>query len=757
MFLQLRLQCWAQLGLLLTLLAATTSASSHAGISNAKMKPPGGVRNAPRTRQAQLVDASELPCPANSANLERQVVLHLEGNAIQDIELSSLQAIVATSFLSTYNSLRFVACDSSHFRSVNAANIAETPPILTTSSTTASAQASVAIALAVEAICHNCTEHLPLFDLSSKEPLPDNFSNPTGNGQLLQDMTPPIESTVLKCMCDADALKWGYGITLQDFLPLFNGHLVEELLVLANEGAVTASPQSIADITVTQMQELQEFQCSDDLRPFKSLVHVELQVNETAPLSERDLLNFEETFKQVYNRLAFDSCDVYQRVIVTAKLDLQVDAAVLEQQERQGHDRNLQQTPSSVNRTTTRGQGSARIAITGNCRNCPVSETGSFTLFDDALQPDGRRRIQQVDNIPFDAFTTAPSPENNQEFVSFLENNNDNFNGMANGTTTCLCPAGSPEPILEHQFDNDTSHQQVEAVTKDEFIVEFMTELQQHASSPPALVSLIEGQQVMCPSIQSTFQTQVFSQLTVDLTSITLQEVRELEQGFVEAYNDLAFQSCDYWFRQVVAVELHIGSNATTNAGRRLQDVLSGNVNSSILGNIDYTSPNRTEMVPTLFDVTGSCRNCPVTDNGQFYLFDDTLTFQNGRNLLENIGVETTLLIPQGRKLQLVNENGTCVCPAGQEPMIGRGPNTELFSSALILEYNQLEEQGILTSTTTPADNVVEGHQVACNGQQVEFKTTLMAYFDLDPNTLSDVETLALEDIFARTYNGKCS
>jgi hypothetical protein len=301
--------------------------------------------------------------------------------------------------------------------------------------------------------------------------------------------------------------------------------------------------------------------------------------------------------------------------------------------------------------------------------------------------------------------------------------------------------------------DNATTSQSMAAVTRDEFLVQFMAELQ---NSPLEFLSITEGQQVPCPASQSTFRTEVFSQMSVNLTSITLQEIQELERGFVKAYNGLAFQMCDSLFRQVVAVELHIaptpGANNST-VGRRLQEVL---LDASNGNNSNYnTSRNREEVVPTLFAATGSCRNCLVTTDGQFNLFDDA--FQSRRNLLEKNDDVTNKFVPPARNLQLVNGDGTCVCPMDQRPVIGQGPAAEMFSAVLTLEYNRLAEQGIVPSVTTTPDNIVEGQQVTFNGQQIEFKTIVMADIGLDPDTLSGTAKRILENAFAATYNGNCA
>jgi hypothetical protein len=515
----------AQSGLLLVLFSATATGASGAaadtGSRSDKLKPRVDSTNeTPWAHRTQLVDAQELPCPTDSTNLERQIILHLEGNGIQELEPSILESMVAASFQSTYNTLRFVSCDSLHFRSVTAANVTVTHPAPTVTSTTTT-QSSVVITLAIQAICHNCTENLPLFDLEQQ---------PTATWKATGDIIAPhIETTASNCMCSADTLGQGYAVNIYDFLPNLNSHLVDELLILAANSPATVSPRSsispeMYNVTVANIEELQEFPCSDDLRLFESLV---------------------------------------------------------------------------------------------------------------------------------------------------------------------------------------------------------------------------------------------FSQLTVNLTLITLKEIQELEQGFLQAYNSLAFQTCDPWFRQLVGVELRIapppGTNGAINAstaGHRLQDVL------PFFGNTSNhnASLSNEEIVPTLFAATVSCAECPVTSDGQFYLFDDSSSIQSQRNLLvKKRSKAPRMVAPQERNLQLVNVDGTCVCPSGQAPTLGQGPTADAFTTALTLEYKSLAEQGIVTSVITPANNVREGHQVTCSGQQMEFKTIVKMDIGRDLNALSNEQKHAIESVFAETYNGKCS
>jgi hypothetical protein len=121
--------------------------------------------------------------------------------------------------------LRFVACDSPHFRRVAAVNVTAASTTAT-STTSIASQAAMVITLAVEAICYNCTEYMPLFDLPTTDPNGTSKTmHDTNPSKQLQDKTlPAIESAASTCSCAADDM--GYSMTMQDYLPILNSHLV---------------------------------------------------------------------------------------------------------------------------------------------------------------------------------------------------------------------------------------------------------------------------------------------------------------------------------------------------------------------------------------------------------------------------------------------------------------------------------------------------------------------------------------------------
>ena len=149
--------------------------------------------------------------------------------------------------------------------------------------------------------------------------------------------------------------------------------------------------------------------------------------------------------------------------------------------------------------------------------------------------------------------------------------------------------------------------------------------------------------------------------------------------------------------------------------GRRLQDLLwpldmTNGTNTSLLFNTSYSNitipnqtapnltPDRRQIVPTLFKVVGTCRGCPVLPSGGFNLFDDV--FNRRRRSLER---DLTRGEPMAKQL-VVPGLGVCTCPAGESPSTQGGPSAASFEFLLVKDVAKLPEDG---GTTSP-DNIVE-------------------------------------------------
>ncbi|CAB9504888.1 expressed unknown protein [Seminavis robusta] len=611
----------------------------------------------------------------------------------------------------TYNTLSFLVCDIPHFRTITQTNAIDS--LIIGTSNTASTTKGSTVTLTVSATCHNCTTDLTLFEEAA--PLQDTTNSSTANtntnantnaaiskkhmippphnhnhnhnhnhhNRLLRERqatTPTSAPTITtpSCLCSgATGLEPPYTLSVQDFLPILNGQLVQSLATSIN-------------VTVVRLEELRPVTCASDVRQFTSFAYLDVNVRENTVPSKEEIQALERAFQDAYNRLAFESCDPFFRSILNAQLQIELPTTTT-----------LFGIPGTGTTSATQ-----RRRWHGNPYNQRTVSASSSSL--------------ETPAPASDAFVNS----RNEGSLPLTMGRQDQPGNILNSTTTCLCPSGSAEPdVIEDTGDNTTDSQQTSvAITREDFLLEYNTELQEQQQEAEeegaagdaggstivvveSVDSLTEGQKVQCGQVTGSFTSEVFSDLRLNISSITQEEVRLLEQSFRESYNDVSFQTCDNLFRQVVDVELRVApitgapaSNATR--GRRLQDVIAEtspprNSTDDIsfgacdeffrvvvdVGLLISKSTNATDAgnagaqgtTTAVFQVTGRCRNCPVTDTGSFGLFDDAI--RRRRTL-----VDVRRSFPRHhfrRKMQEALD--VCLCPQGKEPGEEPSPTTREF------------------------------------------------------------------------------
>jgi len=318
-------------------------------------------------------------------------------------------------------------------------------------------------------------------------------------------------------------------------------------------------------VAIENLQEGQQVLCDGELQNFTSTVFVDLSVKE---LGSTQTAILENAFKSSYNELTFSRCDGYHRRVAGVSLQLEDSAdPFIEQRSLQDDELDLGMFGNITNITVANNSTlpndtyfanatvaplppsrAAVFSITGSCRGCPVSDAGSFTLFDEAFRRE--RSLKSMQHQAFGARTL-----------------------QASLTDTCVCLIGlkpNDEGISAQDFTvlynakivEDAEEANVDIIDSFEFVVD----------------NLLEGQKVECGSNISDFSSQgkynqpclfssnnplqsnaqltsihrcaVFSDLTINLTSVTTKEVMLIEEAFLRTYNNLAFSSCDGFFRE---------------------------------------------------------------------------------------------------------------------------------------------------------------------------------------------------------------
>ena len=139
--------------------------------------------------------------------------------------------------------------------------------------------------------------------------------------------------------------------------------------------------------------------------PIQSYVAVEFNGREEVLNNcEKELL--EEGFVKVYAKVQAESCDPFRRTVESANLNVKPGCSQdgnynhynYRGYRDRGH-RQLQQGSSVPD-------GSAFYNVAGTCRDCPVSESGGFPIFDDSFR---RRRLALQDRYAFQGQCSPPT------------------------------------------------------------------------------------------------------------------------------------------------------------------------------------------------------------------------------------------------------------------------------------------------------------------------------------------------------------
>ncbi|CAB9511189.1 expressed unknown protein [Seminavis robusta] len=493
----------------------------------------------PEQQTRQLEDTFDFPCIEDDPKtvLQSTLVLQLPGDWT---EYYTNLTLVEDAFVDVYNRLTFLLCDSPFFRKVTSVSAELGQAGFNDVSNTTQVQFDV------QADCRNeCPASLALFDFSTTTTTGTNSSdnNPldagdpinTGNTSLVDDPTAVVilanrqGPTPCSCPRNVEVDPPIRAPTVAEFASVFEQDvesIYQDLVAAAaSEELFTGEIETVA--------------CDDDVRIFTSYAFVDLiTAGDESSLQESEKQALQDAFRVIYNRLAFLSCDPFFRQVIDATLeeDETVRQRVLQQlQEESDGSYNNNATAfnmtNTTNTTTTttvpdeRSISGSLFSVTGTCRGCPVTSTGSFQLFDDTFRRSLREEYEQSTRSKrLPRFTP---PRRNLEEDS------------------CVCPV----------------EVQVEQLSINEFVVSYNEELED-LQEQGVLVSietvqeLQEGQQVGCEGEIRTFTTKVFADVTLYADDLSDEEKSSLEYLFQDTYNSLTFALCDGLFRSVVNVNL---------------------------------------------------------------------------------------------------------------------------------------------------------------------------------------------------------
>jgi hypothetical protein len=258
----------------------------------------------------------------------------------------------------------------------------------------------------------------------------------------------------------------------------------------------------------------------------------------------------------------------------------------------------------------------------------------------------------------------------------------------------------------------------------------------------PQVDNITEGGQVVlaCSSNVQTFSTEVFVDLKVNLTTLTLDEIDYLEGIFMTSYNQLSYQVCDRFFRTVEQVTLNLGQSINIFPYWHLQQSIAH-------ANSTPAAAAPSSIGPTVFTVTGQCRNCLQDDFETLGLFDNI----RWRRL--HIVEHSRLRVKHSLQGSIPpSDIAACKCPTEAAAV---GLTADEFAIVFKAEIELATSAGNLTSVQATVTRVQEGQQVNCSNDVQTFQTSFLVDFNMDAKNLTADEIRALEDSIRGTYNGK--
>lgn len=205
---------------------------------------------------------------------------------------------------------------------------------------------------------------------------------------------------------------------------------------------------------------------------------------------------------------------------------------------------------------------------------------------------------------------------------------------------------------------------------------------------------------VSCPSNQTTFVSLTEMVLEGRTKLLDKEERKQLTRTFQQIYNSLTQRSCDSYFRRIaqlswVSMSNQVGdqmimSNATGLMPMEMPMDMNMNMsdsNSTTMRRLQAS--NYTTEVPEInlvYQVTGTCRNCPVSRKGSFELYDDTF-----RRRLKESGIRLRQLssstVTAATSLLGLDD---CRCVQGTAPSEPQPPGVQECVDEMNLQFEAL-------------------------------------------------------------------
>ena len=328
----------------------------------------------------------------------------------------------------------------------------------------------------------------------------------------------------------------------------------------------------------------------EDNEDFTSTVWIELSGSEQ--LQQQQEVPFETAVLETYNEMNLLSCDTpsFRKV---ATVDFQESLL----------------SPDGATQWL-------KFEVGGKCVNCDPT---ALLLFDDA----------SAGTAPDREFLPPARSRLETEIELAVQESQQGIMRMP-PTASCACPLNEDDLLQRSPRSSEfsTTLQETLQILNDAGIL----------SNSRQVVNVLEQDpppfDPVCSAESIDFVSTVFVDFDGRPSLLQPDEITTLEGGFKESYNDLIFNGCDEYYREITEVRLIPGITRRRDRrhSRYLQQRPGSASNSSDV--VDLQSE-----LPSVYMAAGKCRSCPRSESGSFNLYDDA--FRLRRLSLPGQRVET--------------------------------------------------------------------------------------------------------------------
>ena len=333
-----------------------------------------------------IVEVYDQSCPAQKYAFQTEIYLRLQAN----VTLLSLddQATIVKIFTQTYNNLNFLFCDLVHFRRVLQVQL-DLPSARRRGQQNEfeefgqQGEDENLVRLLVDVECRNCTTETTMFS-SSSIANESNVELPSSKSSPLLSLLATREAFAKsgsECYCSSTFPFQGRAPTTSEFRAVLDGTALEL------EGLEEIGDADDVQL-VEEVIEVKSVECSEDVSQFTSTVFVGLQ-GDLDLVTDEEKRVLETTFQDSYNEISFSRCDSFFRNILDVTLvPASTESSLFGKRQTTTSLFDTGNITTNVNSTSEVPSDNdlALYRIVGECRDCPVSDSGTFPLFDDSFR-----------------------------------------------------------------------------------------------------------------------------------------------------------------------------------------------------------------------------------------------------------------------------------------------------------------------------------------------------------------------------------